>query len=137
MGDACITACHFPISTSFTWLFFPCKCFLQGRLFGFQTNLTKAHINICITTIILAWFIKSKAKTRSLPRSCNYQRNALDHKAENSSKDGQIAILILHKGNQFVQQIVRCNKFLNLCCHCNSNHINSFKKSHCDMARYQ
>jgi len=31
----------------------------------------------------------------------------LDHKGESLSKDGQIAILILHKGNQFVQQIVR------------------------------
>jgi len=81
--------------------------FLQGKLCGFQTNLTKAHINICIIAIILAWFTKSRAKTRSLPRSCNYQRNTLGHKGESSSKDGQIAILILHKGNQFVQQIVR------------------------------
>jgi hypothetical protein len=49
-----------------------------------------------------ALFTKSKAKTTSLPRSYNYQRNTLDHKGENSNEDGKIAILILHKGNQFV-----------------------------------
>ncbi len=91
--------------------------------------------NIYTIVSILACFDEGMAKKWFLLWRYKCQRNTFDHKNESSCKGGQIAIFIFHIGNEFVQKFITWKKFLNMCCHCNSNYISNFKKSHCHRAR--
>jgi hypothetical protein len=74
---------------------------------GLQIDLSKAKVDNCIIAKLLTCFVENVAKARPLPRSYKSRKIISNHIIENSCKGGQIATLILHTCNQFVQQITR------------------------------